>query len=69
MRTLTVLEMDAVAGGQEGKSFVQNFARCTVDTAIGAVAGSALGGPVVGAIVAIAANLASDACNALPSPY
>ena len=69
MRTLTVLEMDAVVGGQEGKSFLQNFARCTLDTAIGAAAGSALGGPVAGAIVAIAANLGSDACNALPAPY
>lgn len=69
MRTLTVMEMDVVAGGGEGDSFLQNFARCTLDTAIGAAAGSAIGGPVAGAIVAIAANLASDACNALPSPY
>ena len=68
MRVLTVMELDAVSGGN-GKSFLQNFGQCTLDTALGAAAGSAIGGPWVGAIVAIAANLGSDACNALPSPY
>ncbi|MDE0372396.1 MAG: hypothetical protein OXI73_07625 [Rhodospirillales bacterium] len=65
MRTLTVTEMDAVSAGN-GNSFLQNFGQCTFDTALGAVAGTTLGGPWVGAIVAIAANLGSDACNALP---
>jgi len=72
MREMTVTEMDAVSGGNErgnGKSFIQNFAQCTFDTALGAAAGMAVGGPVVGSIVAIAANLGSDACNALPAPY
>ena len=65
MRSLTVTEMDAVSGGN-GNSFLQNLGQCTLDTAVGAAAGTAFGGPWVGAIVAIAANLGSDACNALP---
>ena len=68
MRSLTVTEMDAVSGGN-GKSFIQNFAQCTFDTALGAAAGMAVGGPVVASFVALAANLGSDSCNALPAPY
>jgi len=68
MRALTVMEMDAVSGGN-GKSLIQNIGQCTVDTGIGAAAGAAIGGLVGGAVVAIAASLASDACNALPKRW
>ena len=70
MRTLTVMEMDAVSGGEE-KSFLQNLAQCTADTltgaAIGAGLGAALGaGAAIFATVgAISHNLASEACSAL----
>ena len=75
MRELTVMEMDAVLGGNgessdgNGNSFLQNVGQCTFETALGAATGMAIGGPWLGAIVAIAANLGSDACNALPSPW
>ena len=78
MRTLTVTELDAVSGGTRegnGKSFIQNFAQCTADTltgaAVGAGAGAATGVAAVplAIIGAVAFNLGSDACNALPAPY
>ena len=69
MSSLSSTDLDAVAGGQEGKSFAQNFVRCVKDTAMGAAAGSAIGGPVAGIVIAVFANLSSDACNALPKPY
>ena len=77
MRTLTVMEMDAVAGGDAATgvkedSLVQRVAQCTVDTMVGAATGAALGLATGGAGVvpltilgAIAGNLASDACNSL----
>ncbi len=74
MRMLTVMEMDAVAGGE--KSFLQNFGQCTVDTLIGGAAGAALGAATGGVATAplfilglFAGNFGSDACNALPKPY
>ena len=70
MRTLTVMEMDAVSGA-EGKSFLQNFAQCTADTMTGAAVGAGIGAitgagaPVLIVLGAISFNLGSDACNAL----
>ena len=71
MRTLAVMEMDAVSGGEE-KSFLQNFAQCTADTLMGGAAGAAVGVATGGTALAplviiglIAGNLGSDACNAL----
>ena len=46
MRTLTVMEMDAVSGGAE-KSFLQNLAQCTADTLTGAAIGAGLGAALV----------------------
>lgn len=71
MRTLTLMEMDAVAGGEgaNGKSFAQNFGQCVIDTATGAAVGGTMGGTLGAVVVAIIANLRSEACNALPSPY
>ena len=72
MRSLTVLEMDAVYGGAEEDSFIQRFGQCTVDTLMGGAAGAAIGVATGGTAMVplviiglIAGNLASDACNSL----
>ena len=73
MRTLTVMEMDAVAGGEN--SFVENLFGCAADTFTGAALGAGAGAitgagaAVTGIVGAILYNLSSDACNALPAPY
>ena len=79
MRALTVMELDAVSGGN-GKSFLQNIGQCTVDTLAGGAAGAALGlatAPVTAGLSVkplivlglIGGNLGSDACNALPKGW
>ena len=72
MRSLTVLEMGAVSGGEEEDSLVQRLGQCTVDTLMGGAAGAALGiatgGTVLVPLVILglfAGNFASDACNSL----
>ena len=73
MRTLSVEEMDTVAGG--GNTFAQNFLGCAADTFTGAALGAGAGAitgagaALTGIVGAILYNFASDACNALPSPY
>lgn len=73
MRTLSVLEMDAVSGG--GRTRLQNLGQCVVDTVTAGAAGAALGlalapitaGLSVKAGIAagmIGAVIGSDACNA-----
>ena len=72
MRSLTVLEMGAVSGGEEEDSLVQRLGQCTVDTLMGGAAGAALGiatgGTALVPLVILglfAGNFASDACNSL----
>ncbi len=73
MRTLSVVEMDAVAGGEN--TFVENFIGCAADTFTGAVLGAGAGvitgagAAFTGIVGAFLYNLSSDACNALPAPY
>ena len=46
MRTLTVTEMDVVAGG--ANSLLESLAQCTYDTLIGGAAGAAVGAALAG---------------------
>ena len=70
MRTLTVMEMDAVSGGE--KTRLQNLGECGMDVVTYGAAGGALGmlvGGPIGAKVGIAAGMisaiiGSDACIA-----
>ncbi len=69
MRTLTVMEMDAVSGGE--KTRLQNLGQCAVDTVIagasGAALGLALGGVLIKPLAAagmIGAIVGADSCIA-----
>lgn len=69
MRTLSVLEMDAVSGGE--KTRLQNLGQCVVNTLTAGAAGGALGalaGPLgmkIGAAAGmIGSVIGSDACIA-----
>ena len=70
MRELTVMEMDAVSGGE--RSRVQNAGKCVMDVvahgaaggAAGALRGGVLGAKIGLAIGMISAVIGSDACNA-----
>ncbi len=70
MRTLTVVEMESISGGDD--PFLKNLGQCTVDTLVGGAAGAALGVATGGVAMTplvilglIAGNLGSNACNAL----